>query len=170
MASVCGLRWRDQGKTGPRGLGFAAERCGVYTRTASLRIHASTVCLDTRFPRLSNTKQTSAQPVESAGKDRPGGSLIHLDFRHYHEDGNNTDDTGRLWISKELRFQTLHASCTWELITLTTPHLGPRATAARLRRVCILRRVKGRLEMVWASQSIEQTRHVSHGMFANRGW
>lgn len=34
------------------------------------------------------------------GERSPGESRIHSGSRHYHQDGNCTDDTGRRWISK----------------------------------------------------------------------
>lgn len=43
------------------------------------------------------------------GERSSGGSRIHSGPRHYHEDGNQTDDARRPSLSKRLRFQTLHA-------------------------------------------------------------
>lgn len=57
------------------------------------------------------------------GERSSGGNRIHSGSRHYHEDGNRTDDAGRRWnLKKDFASKLFHALCRVALITLTTPH------------------------------------------------
>lgn len=57
------------------------------------------------------------------GERSSGGNRIHSGSRHYHEDGNHTDDAGRRWnLKKDFASKLFHALCRVALITLTTPH------------------------------------------------
>lgn len=94
-------------------------------------------CLDIYpIPQTLNTKQTSAQPVESAGKDRPAraestrapGTITKTAIVPMTPEGAGSQ--------KGLRFQTPSSLMQTALITLTTPHHGPRATATSLRSLC----------------------------------
>lgn len=116
----------------------------------------------TRFPRPSI--QADISPARrKRGERSSGGNRIHLGSRHYHEDGNHTDDVGRRWNLKRTSLPDSFAYYA-EGRSSPRPHhiIDPRATAASLRSNAILRRVKGRFEMVWASQSVEDARRVTH--------
>lgn len=95
------------------------------------------------IPQTNNTKQTSsAQPVESAGKDRPAGA------ESTRGPGTITKTAIIPMTSESPRSQKDFASRLFThaegaLITLATPHHEPRATAESLRSRCNSASCKG---------------------------
>lgn len=154
MTSIRGLRWRRQGKTCMHAA-WALPPPSICRVKAHVRIHTNS------FPQT-NTEHNISPARRKRGERSSGGNRIHSGPRHYHKDGNDTDDNGRRWISKGLRFQTLHVSYRGALITLTTPHHAQELRQPASGADVNLRRAKGRLETVWASRTVERTRCVTH--------